>query len=142
MMKLLVLIDGSDKSIRAAQYAIRLARSSKEPMEAHLLNIQLPVTFGDIGKFVSKDALNAHYQEEGMKVLKGPRDLFIAEGLPYTIQIRVGPIAESIERYVNDEGCDQIIMGTRGLGAVSSILLGSVATKVIHMSKIPVTLVK
>ena len=135
MLKLLVLIDGSEKSTRAAQYAIWLVRSSKEPMEVHLLNIQLPVTFGDIGKFVSQEALDAYYQEEGLKVLKGPRDLLV-------VQIRVGPIAESIDRYVNEAGCNQIIMGTRGLGAISSLLLGSVATKVISISRIPLTLVK
>ena len=142
MVKLLVLIDGSEKSSRAAQYAIWLVKSSKEPMEAHLLNIQLPVTFGDIGKFVSQEALDAYYQEEGLKVLKGPRDLLAAAGVPHTVQIRVGPIAESIDRYVNDTGCDQIIMGTRGLRAISNLLLGSVATKVISISRIPVTMVK
>jgi nucleotide-binding universal stress UspA family protein len=35
-----------------------------------------------------------------------------------------------------------IVMGTRGQGAVGNLLLGSVATKVIHLSKVPVTLVK
>lgn len=142
MVNLLVLIDGSDKSIRAARHAILLARSSKEPMEAHLLNIQLPVTFGDIGKFVSEEALNDYYHEEGMKVLKGPRDLFVEAGVPHTVQIRVGPIAESIGRYMDEAACDQVVMGTRGLGAISSLLLGSVAAKVISISKIPVTLVK
>jgi nucleotide-binding universal stress UspA family protein len=43
--------------------------------------------------------------------------------------------------------CDQIIMGTRGLGAggvaaISGLLLGSIATKVLHLVDVPVTLVK
>ncbi len=91
MVKLLVLIDGSDKSIRATQFAIRLAKSSKEPMEAHLLNVQLPVTFGDIAKYVSQEALNAHYQEEGMKVLKAPRDLMVEATVPHTRPDSRGP---------------------------------------------------
>jgi nucleotide-binding universal stress UspA family protein len=33
-------------------------------------------------------------------------------------------------------------MGTRGLGRVSGLLLGSVATKVLHLTKVPVTLAK
>ncbi len=33
-------------------------------------------------------------------------------------------------------------MGTRGLGTVAGILLGSVATKVIHFADVPVTLIK
>jgi nucleotide-binding universal stress UspA family protein len=35
-----------------------------------------------------------------------------------------------------------VVMGTRGLGAVTGMLLGSVATKVIHLSDVPVLLVK
>jgi len=38
--------------------------------------------------------------------------------------------------------CRAIVMGTRGQGAVGNLLLGSVATKVIHLAKVPVTLVK
>jgi nucleotide-binding universal stress UspA family protein len=43
--------------------------------------------------------------------------------------------------------CDQVIMGTRGLGssgiaAISGLLLGSIATKVLHLVDVPVTLVK
>jgi nucleotide-binding universal stress UspA family protein len=40
------------------------------------------------------------------------------------------------------ENCDAIVMGTRGMGAVSGLVLGSVATKVIHLADVPVTLVK
>ena len=50
--------------------------------------------------------------------------------------------AEVICRYAKEKGCDQIFMGTRGLGSVSSLVLGSVATKVIHLSPVPVLLVK
>lgn len=38
--------------------------------------------------------------------------------------------------------CDAIIMGSRGLGPVASMIIGSVATKVIHLVKVPVTLIK
>jgi nucleotide-binding universal stress UspA family protein len=34
------------------------------------------------------------------------------------------------------------VMGTRGLGPVQSLLLGSTALKVIHLAEVPVTLVK
>ena len=47
-------------------------------------------------------------------------------------------IADSAER----EGCDAIVMGTRGMGSIGSLMLGSVATKVVHLTKLPVTLVK
>ena len=38
--------------------------------------------------------------------------------------------------------CDGIVMGTRGMGAIGNLVMGSVATKVVHLTKLPVTLVK
>jgi nucleotide-binding universal stress UspA family protein len=39
-------------------------------------------------------------------------------------------------------GVDQIVIGSRGLGAIGKLVLGSVATKVAHLARVPVTLVK
>ena len=39
-------------------------------------------------------------------------------------------------------GVDKIIMGTRGLGGLAGLLMGSVATDVIKNAPVPVTLVK
>ena len=51
-------------------------------------------------------------------------------------------MAEVIVRYVKDKRCDQIVMGTRGMSGVSSIVLGSVANKVIHVASVPVLLLR
>ena len=56
--------------------------------------------------------------------------------------ILVGDPAETIAKVAREQACDLIVMGTRGLGTVTGVLLGSVATKVIHLSDRPVLLVK
>ena len=38
--------------------------------------------------------------------------------------------------------CELVVMGTRGRGAIHNMVLGSVATKVLHLVAVPVTLVK
>lgn len=54
----------------------------------------------------------------------------------------VGEPASSIAAHVERHGADAVIMGTRGLGTLGGLVLGSVATKVIHLVTPPVTLVK
>jgi nucleotide-binding universal stress UspA family protein len=54
----------------------------------------------------------------------------------------VGPVAESIVEKALDTGCDLICIGSRGLGDLGRALLGSTATKVLHLSDLPVLLVK
>ena len=49
--------------------------------------------------------------------------------------------APSIARLATTHHCEMIVMGTRGMGAVASLILGSVATKVLHLSPLPVLLV-
>jgi nucleotide-binding universal stress UspA family protein len=56
--------------------------------------------------------------------------------------VLVGHIGQTIARRADELGCDGIVMGTSGRGALGNLLLGSVATKVIHHAKVPVTLVK
>ena len=41
-----------------------------------------------------------------------------------------------------DEGIKHIVMGTRGLGSIQGLLLGSVAMKVVHLAEVPITLLK
>jgi nucleotide-binding universal stress UspA family protein len=62
--------------------------------------------------------------------------------VPCTSAILVGYVAQSIARHADEAGCDAIVMGTRGMSAIGNLLMGSIATKVIHLTKLPVTLVK
>ena len=48
-----------------------------------------------------------------------------------------GPVAETIDRIARETVADQIVMGTRGLGRLRGLLLGSVATQVVHLADIP-----
>ena len=50
--------------------------------------------------------------------------------------------ATTIARRADSLQCEGIVMGTRGMGAIANLLLGSVAAKVVHLANVPVTLVK
>jgi len=63
-------------------------------------------------------------------------------GLPdYSAHALVGPIAETIVDQAGKCGSNVIYMGTRGMTALSNMVLGSVATRVLHLAQIPVVLI-
>jgi len=139
MLKVLVPVDGSENSNRVAQLVIKQASLVKEPLDIHLLNVQHPLP-GTI-RGVSEQAKQFH-NEEGMAALAGARKLLDDAKLKYTHHISVGDVAGAVAQAAADLKCDQIIMGTRGMGTVGNMLLGSVASKVLHMVNVPVMLVK
>lgn len=142
MFTLLVAVDGSDCAARALAHALHWARELREPPAVHLLNVQAPVPFRDIKRFVGQDAINAYYHDEGAKALSGARATVAQSGVDATFHIAVGPVPETIVDYAREHGCGQIVMGARGAGSLSGLLLGSVAAKVLHLAHVPVTLVK
>jgi nucleotide-binding universal stress UspA family protein len=83
-----------------------------------------------------------HHQEEGMKALADARKLLDDAGLKYTPHVVVGETADMIASFVKDNRFDQVMMCTRGMSAAANMLMGSVASKVLHLVAVPVTLVK
>jgi len=69
------------------------------------------------------------------------RQLLDAAGLRYVPPIPVGQIAQTVVEHAQRSGCTMIWMGTRGMAAVSSVVMGSIATRVLHLAHIPVVLV-
>jgi nucleotide-binding universal stress UspA family protein len=143
MLKLLVPVDGSSHSLRTADYLIKSLSWFKGGAEIHLLNVQRPIPYGGrVSSIVGQDKINQYHHDEGIAALKPAMQSLDAAGVKYHYHIGVGDEAETIVKYAQEQGCDQIVMGTRGMGSVSNLLLGSVATKVIHLAGVPVVLVK
>lgn len=142
LQRILVPVDGSETAVRAVDYALRLVRGAREPVELHLLTVQPPIVSGGVRMFFKHEEIEAYYQDSGQTALRAARARLDQAGQAYVQQVRVGPIGETIAAYAQEQRCDHIVMGTRGLGAVSGMVLGSVATKVIHLADAPVTLVK
>ncbi len=141
MRTILVPIDGSESSARAVKAAIK-ACSELGGATLHLLTVHPPIASGNVKRFFSVEALDDFYQDEGRKTLVPAKALLDQAGIAYTDKIAVGPVAQTIAEYAAKNQCDTIIMGTRGLGAMTSFVLGSVATKVLSLVDIPVTLIK
>jgi nucleotide-binding universal stress UspA family protein len=142
MTTLLIPIDGSDYSLKAVDYAASRARESKSPVEVHLLNVQMQIASVNVKLFVSAESLESYYRDEGNLALEAPLARAKNAGLNVTPHIGVGDPAKIIMDYANEKNADEIVMGSHGRGALSGAVLGSVAQKVVHLSSLPVVLVK
>lgn len=138
MAKILIAVDGSPHSRRAVEQALRLGQSP----EIHLLNVQIPIQSGHARMFVGREDLQDYYREEGLAALQEARAILDAAGVPYTHHIAVGHVAQTIAAYAKEKGFDQIVLGSHGRGALTHLLLGSVASDVLRLAELPVTLVK
>lgn len=139
---MLLPVDGSENSLRAVQHVIAMKEQYSDPIEVHLLNVQLPVASGAVKMFISQQQLNDFYRDEGVAALKDARALLDQAGVSYQHHIGVGDLAGTITSYAKDKQCRQIVIGTRGRGSFAGALLGSVATKVVHLADMPVLLIK
>ena len=142
MLKILALVDGSESSGRAVRYVIEMSAACKEAPDIHLLNVQAPVTPGNVARHVRRSDLDGYYHDEGMTALAPARMLLDEAGVRYAFHIGVGEIGETVAKYVQELSAQQIAMGTRGLGPVAGMLLGSVTTDVVQAVDIPIVLVK
>ncbi|MEO6959266.1 MAG: universal stress protein [Burkholderiaceae bacterium] len=141
MKAILVPVDGSDCSTRAMKFAIEVAKGHDD-IVLHLLTVQAPIISGNVKRFISTEAIHSYYQEEGKKALIPAKSLLDEAGITCEGIIEVGPAARTIAEFVKKNHCDLVVMGTRGLGAVANLVLGSITTKVLHLVEVPVTLVK
>ena len=139
--KILLPVDGSESSVRAAQHVAGLGRCLVD-LEVHLVNVQ---PLGDdwmVRRMIKPDELAKMEHEWAESAIAPIRAVLGATGVTCVDHVAQGEVAETIARLAKELACDQIVMGTRGHGALRDLFLGSVAIKVLHLANVPVTLVK
>jgi nucleotide-binding universal stress UspA family protein len=127
----LVAIDSSDNALRAVAHAADLANAMKA-CTLHLANVQ---------PWLSLEAAEAELAQRAWQSTAQVRNLLDARGQPWRLHVTMGETAEQIISLAGHLGCSCIVIGSRGLSVAESLLLGSVAEKTIHASRLPVLIV-
>ena len=135
--RLLVPIDGSRHSLRALAHVIRRVASHRQ-LRIYVLNVQLPLPQS---LFVSRSMIADYHKAKSKAELSRALRMLSRNKLQAQVLIRVGEPGETIARVARQKHCGEIILGSRGLGNLKGLILGSVSTKVIHVTRVPVTVV-
>lgn len=134
----LIPVDGSKHSLRALRHVAATASADGLPITITLLNVQQRILAGSL---ITRAMVKQHYESQSKAALAPARRLVSRYKLNADVRVLVGDPAETITEAARRWRHSEIVMGTRGLGTLKGLLLGSVVTKVIQLSRVPVTVV-
>ena len=137
---LLVPMDGSPFSRHALEHA--LAEAKRRGGVVHVLRVVPPIDdYGMVPAYITRE-----HRRMMAQTARASLDPALARARAARVACEAhvvwGEVAATIVRAARRLKCGAIVMGTHGRGAAGSLVMGSVATKVVHLAKVPVTLVK
>jgi nucleotide-binding universal stress UspA family protein len=140
-MKILLPVDGSELSLEAVRFAVRLLKDGLQGT-AVLANVQEPATLYELIVAHDPEVIDRVSAEAGLHTLSGAQALLDAAGVVYECEVAKGDPAHTIVDIAERFACDMVVMGARGTSALRSAMMGSVSNEVLHASGVPVVIVK
>ncbi|MBI2277206.1 MAG: universal stress protein [Dechloromonas sp.] len=140
MRNVLLPVDGSRHAFAAVLFLIEFVKVHG-PIEIHILNVEPepgPWQMHGMEAEGIKDQVSARAHIAMKPILHA----FNEAGIKHQSHVRQGAVAENIVSLAAELGCDTIVMGTRGLGGLAAVTLGSVTRKVLLLATLPVICVK
>ncbi len=135
--KILVPLDGSKNSFRGLDEAIYIARQSQAMVFGlHIIPVY-PRNFAD-----AIIPYQLFQEKEAKKFLNLAKTKCARQGVLFKSKIIYGSPVVEISHHAKNKKFDMIVIGSRGMGGIKEMFLGSVAKSLIHSSKIPVLVVK
>ncbi|NHZ47816.1 universal stress protein [Nitratidesulfovibrio liaohensis] len=137
--KILLPMDGSEHARLALRHAVDLARCGGK---GHVVLLH---SFGEIPALIGGEAREELVREctqEAEALLAEPRALLDELGVSTSVRIVDGAPGRAVIRVCEEEGCDTIVMGSRGLSELGGMIMGSVTHQVLQLAKVPVLVVR
>ena len=140
-MKILAAVDGSPYTKRMLAYLAAHDEWLGAHHEYTLLHC-VPAVPPRAAAVIDKADLKAYYDDGSEKVFKPIRSFFSRQGLKATFSAKVGSAADLIAATADKGKFDLLIMGSHGQGALVNLVMGSVTTKVLARTQVPVLLIR
>lgn len=135
LKKILLAVDGSEYSQKALEFACEL--TVRFDSSLHMVHIPQGTAADRVmvmgGASVMVHASRSELEEAGHALISAAKEQAEKAGAKtVTTEIRAGDPAEEIINSAKEINADTIILGSRGLGDFSGLLLGSISHKVNH----------
>ncbi|WP_145024960.1 universal stress protein [Paenibacillus sp. Y412MC10] len=137
--RILVPVDGSKHARHALDSAVSLVQSLNTAPELVVLHVNPTVSINEPPVGVD---LEEHIRQEGEKILAPATDEASRSGVAFRTISKTGDPAKVICQTAKEESADLIVMGSRGMGLVSEMLIGSVSHSVVQHAHCPVMIVR
>ncbi len=135
--KILVPLDGSKYSEKALQRACEVVNAfDSKLILLYVVEKPLPIDFLDRKEYLEI------LRKFGNKTLEKANNILSKKGITAKISIKEGNIVNEIKKVAKKEKCDLIIVGNKGLDAVTRFLLGSVSNKLAQSSSCSLLIIK
>jgi len=134
-------VDGSETSTRAAVIATEIARSRQAKLL--LVTVIRPPEgwWGIGGAPPTPEALSAALVEGQQQVIKETEEQLPLENLDYETVEELGDPTSRLIAVAEEREAGLIVIGKRGAGLAERVMLGSVADRLCHHSPVPVMVV-
>ncbi|MDW0118022.1 universal stress protein [Sporosarcina thermotolerans] len=136
--RILIAVDGSENSQRAALHAAKLAITNSNASITALYVLNYDRTRTDV--LLDADIADLHLRRK--ERIEPILDIFIKHQVKHELVIRHGEPGPTIIAYANENKYDLVVIGSRGLNSFQEMLLGSVSHKVAKRVIAPVLIVK
>ncbi|MGY4691235.1 universal stress protein [Salibacterium sp. K-3] len=135
---ILLAADGSDHSLRAVRHAIGLVKGEESPHIDIVYVVDGDKSKADVLHYGNTDVIQTKRKEK----LTPVEDVLNEENVPYTIHLKHGEPGPSIVKFANEGNYDCVVLGSRGLNQLQTMVLGSVSHKVAKRVECPVLIIK
>ncbi|MFC4821775.1 universal stress protein [Dokdonella ginsengisoli] len=140
-MKILLAADGSEYSCKAAKFLVQSRSMLGRKPDVIVLNVDRPLG-RTLTLEVGAEAAARYHAEASAAALQPIAAILKKARIAFREVAAVGDPASVIARVAKAEARDLVVMGSRGHGALGNLLLGSVATRTIARSRLPVLIVR
>jgi len=140
--RILIATDGSDKSMKAAQEGMELAKGLGAQVIA--LNVVNEVVIASAVRQLGAERkeVEAKLEKAGGKAVDDLKAMGAKLGVNVDTIVRIGAPANTVIDTAGAEKADLIVMGSHGESGASKLLIGSVVQKVLYWATIPVLVVR